>query len=56
MAKKKYAKVRAVIEYKVEVSDEFPLSLKDEKLQWQILTDRGCEVIKPKFTITEILD
>lgn len=51
--KRQYAKVRVVIEYKVEVNEEFPLSLKDEKLQWRILADRDCDIKNPKVVSVE---
>lgn len=54
MAKVQYKKFRVVIEYKIEVNEDYQPSLSEEKHNFKQLVAGDPEIVKPKVSIEEI--
>lgn len=54
MAKVEYKKFQVTIEYKVEVTEDYAPSTKDEKQQWVSVCKNDPEIMTPKVTVVEL--
>lgn len=54
MAKAKFKKFKATIEYKIEVNEDYQPSVRDEKLNFVTLIKGDPEIVSPKIVVEEV--